>query len=84
MPPPLDTLAALSGHWITASCACGRTVHLPVKLLAREHGPETRVAAVVARLRCGKCGGRPIEAELRDDVQTSAPGYARGFPSRGI
>ena len=82
MPPPLDTLAALSGHWITTSCACGRTVHLPVKLLAREHGPETRVAAVVARLRCTKCGARPTGAELVESPQTSASGYVRSLPSR--
>ncbi len=82
MPPPLDTLAALSGHWITASCVCGRMVHLPVKMLAREHGPETRVATVVARLRCEKCGARPIGAELIESPQTSASGYVSSLPSR--
>lgn len=80
MPPPIDTLAAHPGHWLVVACACGRRALLPTKMLARQHGAEARLQAIVARLRCEKCGARPIEAELRDDVQTSASGYARGYP----
>lgn len=80
MPPPLDTLAAWTGHWLVVTCACGRRVQLPTKMLVRQHGDQTRLPGIVARLRCQRCGARPIEAELRDDVQTSASGYARGYP----
>lgn len=80
MPPPFDTPAAWPGHWLTVGCACGHEAHLPCKLLAREHGAGTQLAAIVARLRCRRCGARPTKAELRDDVQTSAPGYAKGYP----
>ncbi len=80
MPPPIDTLAAWPGHWLTVRCACGRTSHLPTKMLARQHGDQAKLAKLVARLRCERCGARPIEAELRDDVQTSASGYAKGYP----
>jgi hypothetical protein len=49
-------------------------------MLARQHGDQAKLAKLVARLRCERCGARPIEAELRDDVQTSASGYAKGYP----
>jgi hypothetical protein len=78
--PSLDTLAAHPGHWLTIGCACGRRIHLPTKMLARQHGGGARLPEIVARLRCRKCGARPIEADLRDDVQTSASGFARGYP----
>ncbi|MBS7789291.1 hypothetical protein KTR66_04760 [Roseococcus sp. SDR] len=79
--PPNDTLSAWSGHWLTVHCACARRVHLPLKLLARDHGAETPLPRIVARLRCAKCGARPSAAELVESPQTSAPGYARGYPS---
>lgn len=80
MLPPLDTLAAWPGHWLVVACPCGRRAHLPTKLLARRHGPEMPLPRLVARLRCHQCGARPTSAELRDDIQTSASGYARGYP----
>jgi cytochrome c-type biogenesis protein CcmH/NrfF len=80
MPLPFDTLAAHPDHWLVVRCACERRAYLPTKMLARQHGAETRLQDIVARLRCQQCGARPIEAELRDDVQTSASGYARGYP----
>lgn len=83
MPPPIDTLAAWPGHWLAVGCACGRRAYLPTKMLARQHGPEAKLAELVARLRCQQCGSRPTIAELRDDVQTSASGYAKGYPGGG-
>jgi hypothetical protein len=80
MPPPVNTLAAWPGHWLALACACGRRVYLPTKMLTRQHGAEARLPEMVARFRCQQCGARPVEAEMRDDVQTSASGYARGYP----
>lgn len=80
MLPPLDTLAAHPGHWLAVECACGHRAYLPTKMLGRQHGGQARIPELVARLRCSKCGGRPISADLRDDIQTSASGYARGYP----
>lgn len=79
MPTPDDTLAAWPAHWLSVSCGCGRRVHLPVKLPAREHGGQTTLPHLVARLRCRDCGERVTNAELVTSPQTTAPGYAHGF-----
>lgn len=80
---PDDTLAAWPGHWLTVGCACGRTVHLPTKLLARQHGPAARLPAVVARLRCNACNGRVTSATMTENPQSGATGFAVGFPFQG-
>ncbi len=82
MAPPDDTLAAWPDHWLTVSCACMRTVHLPIKLLIRTHGEIVRLPDLVARLRCSACGGRVTDARMVANPQAGAQGYATGFPHR--
>ena len=77
-PPSPDTLAALMGWWIEVRCGCGRSTQFPVKLLAREYGPNARPADIVARMRCERCKVPPAQAELIDNPQAGASGYVGG------
>jgi len=80
---PDDNLAAWTGHWLTVACGCGRKVHVPVKLLVREHGPAASLPALVARMRCKSCNGRVADATMTANPQAGAVGYAAGFPFSG-
>lgn len=80
---PDDSLAAWPGWWLCVRCACGRGVWLPVKLLTRAHGPDARLTAITARLRCSRCGARPTDARMSENPQAEAPGYVRVCPGLG-
>lgn len=80
MPLPDETLAAWAGQWLTVACGCGRKVHLPIKMLERQHGAAASLPALVARLRCQMCGGLVTEARMTANPQEEAQGYARSFP----
>ena len=64
--PPLSTpIAELSGFWLQPRC-CGQTTsYLPCRLLAAQHGWNTPLSAVCARLRC-RCGERPATITMTD------------------
>ena len=64
-PPPFHLSQRLS-DWprcaLELHCACRGTVLLPVRMVL-ERGDRT-FAAVLAALRCSKCGGRPVPVYL--------------------
>ena len=66
--PTAGTLAAWDGWWIEARCRC-RLAFLPCRMLARDHGPERRLAALVQRLRCKACGAPPASVVMIDDLR---------------
>lgn len=56
-------------------CGCGRSAVLPLRRLIHRHGAAARLPALIARMRCEGCGGRPVEATLLNNPQWGAPGY---------
>ena len=78
-PPPFVPDATLDlvdpGWWLELRCACGRSADIPHKLLARAHGPRASVPGLLARFRCGTCGGPPITAEWIDNAAGGPPSY---------
>jgi hypothetical protein len=83
-PTPSSTLADADGWWIEATCACGRSVAIPCRLVAREQPPGTTVGAFAARLRCQGCRARPDRLHLVDDPQLGASGRPDGARQRSI
>jgi hypothetical protein len=73
----METIADLDGWWLEITCRC-KTVHYPLRLMAREHGGEVLLGDVVRRLRCKRCGKPPATVDLIDDPQVEA----RGNPNR--
>jgi hypothetical protein len=61
------TLAQLSEDWLEVKC-CRGTTYLPLRLLARDRGPNRPVGDVVALLRCQHCRQPPAEVALAEDA----------------
>lgn len=83
MPAMDDTLGGWPEWCLRVRCRC-QVAHLPLKLLAREHGPHHRIADIVARLRCSQCGERPGEATMTDNPARGMPGYVEKAPLRDM
>jgi len=64
-------LADLADHWLEARC-CGAT-RLPLAMLADQRAGVT-VRAVVDRLRCRQCGGKPASVVLIEHGAAGATG----------
>ena len=65
----LDALVRdLIGRWLRVSCVppCLHLSYLPFKLMARKHG-HLPLRAILPRLRCEGCSGRPARAAVVDD-----------------
>jgi hypothetical protein len=82
-PPPTraaalaSPLRSLVTCWIDVRCdpaQCTGIVVLPIKMLVRQHGGRVTLASVVARLRCSRCGERPVSVTL-----VSAPNHGAAF-----
>ena len=69
-----------AGWWLELRCECERSTSIPHKLLARAHGAAARVPNLLARMRCARCGRRPIRAEWIDNPAGGAKGY--GYPPK--
>ena len=68
--------------WLELRCACGRTTHMPQKLMAERHGPRAWVPHLVARFRCSTCRQPPIAAEWIDNPAGGAHGSGCPPPRR--
>ena len=55
---PNDLLSDWPGCFLHIYCRCGRLTHSPVKLLIQKIGDHA-FKAVLSRLHCQSCGGRP-------------------------
>lgn len=73
---PDATLDLVDAGWrLELRCACGRSAFVPHKLLAKRHGPRARVPGLLARMRCGTCGRRPVLAHWVSDPRGGPPSY---------
>ena len=63
---PLKDLPAAGVHGLSLQCGCGATVLYPVRALIEGHPDlaRTPLRAVVARLKCKRCGAPPASIEL--------------------
>jgi hypothetical protein len=78
-PPPFvpdATLAEVApGWWLELRCAsCVRPTRWPRALLVEAYGVEASVPALLARLRCQTCWGRPVTARWVDSPAGGAHG----------
>lgn len=82
-PSPVSSphLSAWYGWWLEARCGCGRSVQLPIALLARRLGANGRVDDVASHMRCDGCGARSVSVDLIDSPQGEAHGFAGGKPA---
>lgn len=78
VPPPFvpdATLAEVAhGWWLELRCACGRLTCWPRALLVDAYGAGASVPAMLARLRCQNCWGRPVAARWVDNLAHCAHG----------
>jgi hypothetical protein len=76
---PFDAPGTIGiGWWLRVRCRCERTTDFPVPLLIRRHGPRARAPELLARMRCGGCGARPVSADYIDHPAGGAKGS--GYP----
>ena len=71
---PAGPLSAIPAWWLEVQCGCGRMTQIPVELLLQRHGLQVRAPALVARMRCSRCGAPPVSAEWIDNPQGGAFG----------
>ena len=84
MPPPERPLAPARDHldwWLIIRCRCGYRVDFPIRLLARRHGLDTDLNLVGRRLRCQRCGQRPLEVQMTDRPDRMGQGHGGGTPA---
>ena len=73
-------LGDLDGYWLEVSC-CKGTTNIPLRMLAKQRGPETRLRDLLPLLHCKSCGGPPATAYLnethnRQDCYGAPPGWS--------
>jgi hypothetical protein len=62
--PLSKRLDALGSCWLEVSGCC-QVVYMPLPLLAKNHGGGLMLRDVLARLRCSKCGSKPVGARRK-------------------
>jgi hypothetical protein len=66
-PKPADRLSWRRGEWLHLSCQCGHRAALHIGALALQHelSLEMRLYRVIDRMRCSRCGAKPIGIEVK-------------------
>jgi hypothetical protein len=68
------TVADLGSDFLWARCPNGHnSVQLIQAYLERRHPPQTRLAAIIARMVCKRCGARAV-GELEGYTRSGAEG----------
>ncbi|TXM96180.1 hypothetical protein FV242_33935 [Methylobacterium sp. WL64] len=70
-------LNELEGCWLDMTCACGRGIKQPIKMLVRSLGPGHHLAEIVPRLTCKHCGAKPATVHL---CETAIRVFNKGEP----
>lgn len=81
--PELQPLSTMGGWWLSLDCGCGMHVDYPLRLLAQRAGATARLCDAMARMRCKRCGARPLTAKLvdrPDQVNTTRTPRAQVHP----
>ena len=69
------SVRSLRRYCLDARCPCGRSVHIPLRILAANRGlVGLTIADLVVRLQCQHCGQRPVSVALLEDGAARAPG----------
>lgn len=78
---PLGTPVGQLSGWLEITGCCERLVYYPPALMAREFGPDRRLAHILPKLRCASCGRRPTRFALceRQDAGQGMGGAAPGW-----
>ena len=67
------SVRSLRRHCLDAQCGCGRSVHIPLRMVAANRQlAGLTIADVVVQLRCRHCGQRPASVALMEDGAAKA------------
>jgi hypothetical protein len=66
-PKPVDRISWRRGEWLHLSCQCGHRAALHIGALALQHelSPAMRLYRVIDRMRCSRCGAKPVGIEVK-------------------
>ncbi len=82
-----STLREFEGYLLASDCGtetCGGERLYDIAELARMYGPGMRVAALIARLRCHRCGARPRSCFIQTGPELARRGRMRRLALMGV
>jgi len=69
------SVRSLRRYCLDAQCGCGRSVHIPLRMVvANRQLAGLTIADVLVQLRCRHCGQRPASVALLEHGAARAPG----------
>ncbi len=73
------SVRGLRRYWLDVRCGCGKTAHIPLRMMASNCVlAGLTVADVLIQLRCQKCERRPASVALVEDPAGHAQGTWTG------
>ena len=73
---PWDTpIAELSGLSLSVTCDCGRSLRMPLRLLAATIGHKRTLRIILPKIVCKTCGAKPVHIALVAPGHNGSPDY---------